>query len=834
MGGISLRLQAAVVVALLAANLVALNLLVRPANARLDLTEERIYTITDATRAVLAALPDQITIYGWFSGETHPKLAPLVPRIRDLVEEYRVAANGRVQVQFSDPRGDEEAEKEAYRRFGVKPVPLQIQTKYEAAVKSTYFHLTVAYGDQHHTLGLRDLIEVEYLPDGEVEVRLANLEYELTRAIQKVVRSFGTLETRLAGLEQPVVLRVLLTDPARVPAGEQTEDLRAFLVRRKEVLEGVVQELRRRFTAGFTASIEDPAADPALAARARRQLGVRPIAVRLEGLPEVWCAAVLEHGGQAGVIDVRGRGTGEDDSFAIRQAVEAGIRRLLPGALRRLGIVSEGPQLSPEERLRMQMMGQSPPGDNFQTLREALRGRFEVSDVSLAEGRPPLDVDVLLVLAPKEMTEKERFALDQYLMLGGRAIVCHEAAELAATQPRLRMRPLETGLGELLAAYGIKTEKALLEDDRNMPFLLPVIVRRGGEHILAIEEVAYPWFVEAREDGINRDNPAVARFDQVTFLWPTPLDLDLEKATAEGARADWLLRSSERAWTTADLIDVHLELQGYGDKGYAVPADARQRLLAVAISGRMRSAYRDRPVPALAASEGEQAAGADHGDGSGGPGGANGEPAAAEHGPGHGSPEAAAPAAGEPPPADEGPPEASPVTSTPSAAAPDTVTPSAASPSSVSPSAALQEPVLVSTDATRLIVFGDADWLSDLAAGALARSGRDYRNHVALLESLIDWAMEDLALLEIRGRGGRARPLEALDRAAMRRIEILNHAGPALLVLLFGLGRWGARRRAERRRGTGGRSSGPAGGGAGSESAPAAPGREATTAEGAA
>lgn len=43
----------------------------------------------------LAQLREPLLIRGYFSAQTHPLLAPLVSRLRDLLEEYAVAGSGR-------------------------------------------------------------------------------------------------------------------------------------------------------------------------------------------------------------------------------------------------------------------------------------------------------------------------------------------------------------------------------------------------------------------------------------------------------------------------------------------------------------------------------------------------------------------------------------------------------------------------------------------------------------------------------------------------------------------------------------------------------------------
>jgi len=87
---------------LLVANFLAANIWLAPVGwARADVTAGNIYSISDATRGYLAQLREPLLIRGYFSAKTHPLLAPLAPRLRDLLKEYAVAGEGRVRWSLS-------------------------------------------------------------------------------------------------------------------------------------------------------------------------------------------------------------------------------------------------------------------------------------------------------------------------------------------------------------------------------------------------------------------------------------------------------------------------------------------------------------------------------------------------------------------------------------------------------------------------------------------------------------------------------------------------------------------------------------------------------------
>ena len=152
------RRDARLFVALLTANLLAVNAVVAPVRAlRLDLTEHREYTISPVTKELLQGLDEPLLIRGYFSEKTHPLLAPLVPRIRDLIREYGAVGGDAVRAEFLDPTTSEELEAEAGRDYGIRSVPFEFASRHEASVVNSYFHVLVRYGDQFQVLSFDDV-----------------------------------------------------------------------------------------------------------------------------------------------------------------------------------------------------------------------------------------------------------------------------------------------------------------------------------------------------------------------------------------------------------------------------------------------------------------------------------------------------------------------------------------------------------------------------------------------------------------------------------------------------------------------------------------------------
>src|SRR5690349_6482766 len=92
--------------------LVLLNLVLGAPRARLDLTQGRLYTLSDGTRSVLSKLEGPVKIRLYFSqgAEVPLPIKAYGRRVEDMLAEFRQAGHGKVQVEKLDPEPDSEAE----------------------------------------------------------------------------------------------------------------------------------------------------------------------------------------------------------------------------------------------------------------------------------------------------------------------------------------------------------------------------------------------------------------------------------------------------------------------------------------------------------------------------------------------------------------------------------------------------------------------------------------------------------------------------------------------------------------------------------------------------
>lgn len=115
-----IRIAAVIVIALL------LSLL----RIRIDLTEDRRYTLSEPTRRILAGTKNDIFIQVYLDGDMPVPLKRLRRSVKEMLEEFRVASKRKIDYEFinpadaRDPRQREAQYASLYNK-GLNPVNIQ-------------------------------------------------------------------------------------------------------------------------------------------------------------------------------------------------------------------------------------------------------------------------------------------------------------------------------------------------------------------------------------------------------------------------------------------------------------------------------------------------------------------------------------------------------------------------------------------------------------------------------------------------------------------------------------------------------------------------------------
>lgn len=145
---------------------------------RVDLTEDRLYTLSESAQAILSrlAVPVQVKYYVTRKDKMPTGLKNLERDIADKLRDYSDASGGMLQFSVHDPSDDEQLQ-ELLAGKSVRPFQVQSVEKDEIGVKLIYSALTIAYKDK------QEEILPQVLPGS-----LTTLEYELVSRVFRLTQ----------------------------------------------------------------------------------------------------------------------------------------------------------------------------------------------------------------------------------------------------------------------------------------------------------------------------------------------------------------------------------------------------------------------------------------------------------------------------------------------------------------------------------------------------------------------------------------------------------------------------------------------------------------------
>ena len=234
-----------------------------------------------------------------------------------------------------------------------------------------------------------------------------------------------------------------------------------------------------------------------------------------------------------------------------------------------------GMQMPPQ--MRMQMGGQNQ--DPWAFISE-LKRDFEVKQVAMEADKIDDDIKVLMVVHPKDIKDAALFAIDQFVMRGGKLIACLDPMCLADVQKQNPMMPMPgapSNLEKLLKTWGITFDTTKVAADMN--FAKQLMVRQGAKP----ETIPTLLFLSAA--GINKEDAVAAQVDEILL----PFAGVFTGSPAAGLKQSILLKTSKKSqlvepfmsqMTPSKIVDDFKE----SDTVYA---------LAVRLEGKFKTSFPD-------------------------------------------------------------------------------------------------------------------------------------------------------------------------------------------------------------------------------------------------
>ncbi|MGF1534789.1 MAG: gliding motility-associated ABC transporter substrate-binding protein GldG [Bernardetiaceae bacterium] len=161
---------------------------------RLDLTEEKRYTLNQATKNTLATLDQSLHIEIYLAGDLNADFKRLQKSIQEKIEEFGLYANKRITYTLTDPQqlvDDPERKQQFFQelaRMGITPTQVTRQEEGKVVQALVFPGAAIRQGNKELGVLLLKGNKAD-TPEQQLQQSIENIEYELITAIQKLSRS---------------------------------------------------------------------------------------------------------------------------------------------------------------------------------------------------------------------------------------------------------------------------------------------------------------------------------------------------------------------------------------------------------------------------------------------------------------------------------------------------------------------------------------------------------------------------------------------------------------------------------------------------------------------
>ncbi|GEO04660.1 gliding motility-associated ABC transporter substrate-binding protein GldG [Adhaeribacter aerolatus] len=170
-----------------------LNILLANTYFRLDLTEDKRYSIAPVTKQLLSNLKDDITVDVYLDGDFPARFKRLQNSVRETLEEFRVYSDDRVQFNFIDPSSNTDPERRSkyYQQLaakGLQPTNL-VSAEGDKTVEKLIFPggIVSCKGKEVPVTFLKGNQAAP--PDEQLNQSIEGLEFELASAIRQLTQT---------------------------------------------------------------------------------------------------------------------------------------------------------------------------------------------------------------------------------------------------------------------------------------------------------------------------------------------------------------------------------------------------------------------------------------------------------------------------------------------------------------------------------------------------------------------------------------------------------------------------------------------------------------------
>ncbi len=537
--------------------LVLLNIVGHRAFVRFDLTAPKSYSLSKASKTVVKNLDSPLSVRVFFSDGLPSTYSNVYQYVKDILVEYKGAANKNFSVSYMDMSKPEN--EELARDLGIQQIQIQEIKNNEVGLKQAYMGVAIAYGDNI------EIMNPVQTSDG--------FELDFTTRISKMISMADALSG--LGKNEKLSLTLYLTD-----------DLKRLGISGTEEAEQIIRDAynvvnRQNFDRiDYKVVSPDSIESDALAAK----YGIQSISYADKGLQKkAVLGLVLEHGERFYALPVSIQRSFFGYAVAGLEDVETslndGLHSLFSNA-KAVGYITGHGEVDHTS---------ADYAANFEKL---ISGNYELKDIDLNSADIPAGMNSIIVNGPKQdFTEEELYKIDQFLLRGGNVMIFIDGV---ADDGKNQMYGLghyitnNNNIDRLLAKYGVEHSKNMVMDKN-------CITSQNAQY----GELHYWWVPTLHKKQLAKKHVITNNLGYVYMLQSSSLN-PADALENKNLKVTELAKSSEEAWTLEDDITLHpLYLEPPAEE-----SSFKQYDLALLLEGKFDSAFDEAPA-GINKSEGE-------------------------------------------------------------------------------------------------------------------------------------------------------------------------------------------------------------------------------------
>jgi len=251
-----------------------------------------------------------------------------------------------------------------------------------------------------------------------------------------------------------------------------------------------------------------------------------------------------------------------------------------------IGVMSSLKVLGEPMNPMMMMQRRRPQTDQGWLVFQELKKDYTVREVDMESDSIPQEITTLVVVHPKNLTDKALFALDQFVLRGGRLIALVDPFSIAdfnanaqQQNPMMQMggggQAGPSTLGKLFTAWGVTFDTSKVVAD------LAAATKLNAGNGRVEENPAFLSFTPANA---TKDELLTAQLSQIMFAFAGSFEI----AESKEIQVTPLFRTSQENACLVDQMNVQF---GLGAMRAQLKPDGMQRTLAARLQGTFKTAF---------------------------------------------------------------------------------------------------------------------------------------------------------------------------------------------------------------------------------------------------